>query len=327
MQNSKKVVLIVSVIFLLLIISSFASANIIDWLKKVMTGKATSIPFNVSVSLAGMNSVKLIVFNQTLTGAAMDPIENLSKNILFNVTIIDADGVNDINTSSIVAMIYTTNVTGEAVRQNTTACKDIGNNNATSENFTCGVDMFYYDANVSWTINMTANDYGNKTYINDNTKNITYNSLGSFILYPSLIAFPSVAPGDVNKTSLQNSTLNNSGNDYIIPGNIKINAIDLQGMLYNTVFLNASNFTASWNGTGGANSGVCNNLTGGVAPRLVNVTDIGISGANLTKGNQSIPGEGVAHETIYYCIPMIPALISQTYATNNTGAWTMKIFG
>ena len=320
----KRVYIIVFSIFLLLIISSFASASIIDWLKKTITGKATSIPYNVSVPLVGANTIKFIVFNQTLTGAAVTPVENNSVNILFNVTVIDQDGNADINDSSIVAMLYTTATAGEAVRQNATACKSIGVNNATSENFTCGINMWYYDANVSWTINMTGNDAGNKTYINDNTKNITYATLGSFILDNRLVTF-SAAPGDINKTSLQNSTLNNSGNLYIEPGNIKINAIDLRGIMVTTQFLNASNFTASWNGTGGALNGVCNNGTGGVGSKLLNVTDIPIAGANLTKGNFTIPGEGVAHETIYYCIPQVPALASQIYISNSTGAWTMKI--
>jgi len=330
MQSSKKVVLIVSVIFLLLIISSFASASIIDWLKKIVTGKATSIPYNVSVPLVGANSVKIMVWNQTLTGGAVDPIENSTRTIQFNVTVVDQDGNADINDTSVVATLYASGTAGEVVRTNLTAypgdrCVSIGVNNATSENYTCGINMWYYDLNVSWTINVTANDMGNKTYINDSTKNLTYGYLGSFILDPILITWPSIAPGDVNKTSAQNSTLNNSGNQYIIPGNIKVTAIDLRGITTTTQFLNASNFTASWNGTGGANSGVCNNATGGAGTKLVNVTAVGIGGANLTKGNQSIVGADLAHETIYYCIPQVPMLVSQTYASNTTGAWLMGI--
>jgi len=311
-------IFLVSIVLLAVLVS----ASIFDWLKNPrITGKATDQPTNVSVAITGLNPVIIYVWNNTLTGATVTPNENATKTIMFNVTISDIDGVNDINASSVTA---TFNRTSEPNRTTATACAAAGTPNTTSQNYTCSIDMWYFDQNGTWTINVTANDLGNKTYYNDTTKGFRYGDLISVVISPTLVTWPALSGGDKNKTSIQNTTVNNTGNILILEGNVKVNGVDLQGQTTTTTFFSVTNFTASWNETGP--EGSCNNASGGSGVRLLNATDRVITGVNLTRGNNTFLN-GTGQEIIYYCIPLVPQLSSQTYATNSSGAWTVKVVG
>lgn len=287
-----------------------------------ITGWASTQPANFTVTITGTNAVKVIIWNNTLKSTVVDPTEGLPTDVPFIVTVIDIDGASDLNDSSVLAFFNQTGV----VRSNSTACSTMGQSNATSRNYTCTVRMWYWDDNSSWSINVSASDLGNRTVISDYTNSFIYGFLKAIIINPNLTTWPSLTPGDTNKTSKQNTTINNTGNVLVNPNWIKINAIDLQGMTTTNKYLNVSNFTVSWE----ANSdvGMCANNTVGTntGTLLVNATDVGIVGANLSRGNLSAANTtSLGQETLYFCIPQVPAITSQTYATNNSGTWTIKI--
>lgn len=307
--------LLMAIVLTLVVYTFIQYPNIVN----TITGKATTSETNVSVTFVGLSRAIVRVWNETLTGSLVDPSENGVATIVFNVTVSDADGASDINDSSVIALF---NQSG-TIRINNTACPANGESNTTSKNYTCVVSLYYFDNSSAWSINVTANDLGNKTYYNDSPKTFSYGTLKSFAIAPTFITFPSVAPGNTNVTSRQNTTLNNTGNVVINDLGVQINAIDLQGGTTTNKYLNASNFTASWNPI----LSMCVNTTavvGGNGTLLINNTDVGVVGANLTIGNRSeVAGSG--QEIVYYCIPKVPMIPSQSYITNTSGSWTVKI--
>ena len=287
-----------------------------------ITGWPASNPANFTVTITGTNPVKLIIWNNTLIGATVDPTEGLPTDVPFIVTVIDIDGTSDLNDSSVKALFNQTGVE----RTNLSACSTMGQSNATSKNYTCTVRMWYWDDNSTWTINVSASDLGNRTVISNTSKAFVYGFLKAIIINPNLTTWPALTPGDINETSKQNTTINNTGNVLINLNWIKINAIDLQGMVTTTKYLNVSNFTTSWDSN--SDVGMCANNTVGTntGTLLVNATDVGIVGANLSRGNVSAANTtSLGQETLYFCIPQVPMITSQTYATNNSGAWTIKV--
>ncbi|MCX6747088.1 MAG: hypothetical protein NTU63_03060 [Candidatus Pacearchaeota archaeon] len=319
MVKKRFVIYFVSILIVIVIILYVGIST--GWMSKI-TGWASTRPANFSVTITGTNPVKFIIWNNTLIGATVDPTEGLPTDVPFIVTVIDIDGASDLNDSSVIALFNQTGVE----RTNLSACSTMGQSNATSKNYTCTVRMWYWDDNSTWTINVSASDLGNRTVISNTSKAFVYGFLKGIIINPNLTTWPALTPGDTNETSKQNTTLNNTGNVLINPNWIKINAIDLQGMVTTTKYLNVSNFTTSWD----ANSdvGMCANNTVGTntGTLLVNATDVGIVGANLSRGNVSAANAtSLGQETLYFCIPNVPMITSQTYATNNSGAWTIKV--
>jgi len=306
---------------LLLLASSFASAGFFDWFKKSITGQATKYT-NFSITVVGINPVKIYVNNSTLT--SVTPTADGMTLLQFNVTVTDPDGASDINSSSVNASInYTTTFRINTTAAGTnTACKQLGTDGDTTRNFTCGVELWYFDPNGTWTINVTANDVGNTTYINQTNCTFDYGVVTGFEISPDWVFWPSLTPGDTNKTSLQNTTINNTGNAPIYPTNISINSTNLRGATDNTKFFDVANFTISWNNTASkVPPGACQpgNVT-------VNATDTNLTIANLTIGNHSL-GTGVGQEILYYCILRVPQVPSQIYASNETGkygAWKIN---
>lgn len=317
-------------LFIIILIATITSASWIDWLRNpTITGKtADNLPTNVSVDIVGTSPVELTVWNDSdsMKDVAVNPAEGNHKVIIFNVTVYDPDGATDINDSSVRVWVNRTTATLETIRANATACApNTGETTDTRKNYTCSFNMSWYDRNGTWTINVTANDKGIKTFIHSTDKRFDYGELKAINIGPVLLAFPAAAPADADVLSSHNTTLNNTGNVVIIDENIKVSAIDLQGMTVNTKYLNASNFTASFNYTNPGTEGQCDNSSAGSGIRLENATEVGITGLNLTAGDYTADDGYTGQEIIYYCIPKVPTIPSQTYATNNSGAWVIKV--
>lgn len=306
----KKGVYLVFSVFLVLFMLSVVSAGFTDWFRTTITGKATSQTTTTSITLTGINAVSIQVFNASLTGAAVDPTEAGTNNIIFNITVTDADGINDINDSSVTATITNSGQT----RQNTTACTQIaGESTTTSQNYTCSMNIYYFDAPGTWTINVTATDFGNLTYISNDDKVFSYDTLTAMVISPSTINWPESNPGDVNVTATQNTTINNTGNYNVDAGNVQVKGINLYGA--SGSYIDAANFTVD------VDSGIaaCNGQA------LVNGTDQGITVANITRGNLSA---GSGQEVLFYCFNLVPSnLPSEAYSTSQSPseAWTIKI--
>ncbi len=307
-------------IAIILMLASFSSAGVLDWFGKI-TGKATSQNTNVTVTISGSNAVTIEVFNNTLTGAAVDPSADTTKAIAVIVRVNDSDGYLDINTTSVTVNFSRS---GEVARINN-SCTDLSQSTTYSRNFSCTVDMWYYDDASVWTINVAAKDLGNMTLIVNSSTVFTFGSLQSIRLSPSSVTFPSSAQGAVNITSNNDPTLiNNSGNFNFTF--INITAYNLYGETTTSEFINVANITVG-NNTNGANAGPECDVSpalGANATILSNGTQVNVKHSILTRGNHSINNNQTGQEQTFYCFRTIPTgITSQTYSSGYIGGWVV----
>ena len=102
-------------------------------------------------------------------------------------------------------------------------------------------EMWYFDVNGQWIINVTANDLGNMTYVSNYSTDFIYNQLQAIVISPQSITWPSVSPGAKNQTSNNDPTeINNTGN-YNATANLQVEAINLYGATGE--FINVANLT------------------------------------------------------------------------------------
>ena len=302
-------------IFAILLVISMASAGISEWLKNIqdaITGKATqSVSMNISVG-----GPKIIfVYNSTLTGFASGPNEAPAvSGMIINFTAYSVAGASNLNSSS-----ATINITGDATRQNSScSVYQSGGNYA---NYTCNVTMFWWDGTGVWSI--TAHIKDNQTNSAVNTTTSFYvGERTAFVMSPASLTWPGIAPGATNQTSNNDPLLlNNTGNDIIDAGNIAINASNLRGEATSTLALWANNFSIRWS-DGGTPPAECG---GNVMNRTAFV---GITTANLTKGNYTINDGNTGQENLYFCLRLIGSeLTTQAYSTANEAehAWIVRI--
>jgi len=317
--------LIFSVLMFIILATAFVSAGLFDfsWFKKTITGKVTSQPTNVSISVVGINSVYFTIWNNTINGTDIVPTEEGTTTISFNVTVYDDDGLNDINDSSVMAEFINDSTT----RANAT-CAPNGDTTPTSKNYTCSIDMWYFDVNDVWMINVTANDLGNTSYMSNYTQFFTYEQLQAIKIAPETLSWPAVSPGDTNKTSNNDpSTINNTGN-YNATGYLQLEAINLYGT--NGEFIASNNFTVGIDTGGDACTGdlciECNSTTNFANGTSTTIT-VPIEFGNLTLEAGNLTA-GYGNVSIYYCALEISSILSsQTYSTDNTGSspWTIRI--
>lgn len=289
-----------------ILLLSLASAGWMDWLRETITGRASFQETNVTITLVGVNMVSIIVQNATMVDTDVDPTEEGTVNITFNVTVIDADGAGDINASSVIAEFLRAD---EGTRQNNTGCtENTGQSTSTSKNFTCTVTLWYFDAPGAWGVNVTANDLGNTTYNSTNyLYNFSYDQLQAIKINPDGVYWTSISIGAENQTANNNTVINNTGN-YNATGNVELNATNLYS---------GANFLDVGNISIGIDTGSeCNGTT------MVNAENTGISGVILERGNLTL---GVSNETIYYCLQQVPSIPTGTYDTTTEGAWTIRL--
>lgn len=301
-EGSIVFLVIVSIIIILPLTTAGLSP---DFWKKI-TGWASSQPTNVSITVSGANPVT-ISWVETIT--AQDPVENNKKTISFIFTASDEDGAADIDITSGQAQFQKT---GETSRQNLSCVSETPSGNQL--NFTCSIDMWYWDINGTWTINVSANDLGNQTRQYNISTTFTYNLLKAMVISPNSLTWAAVSPGDTNQTSNSDpTTINNTGN---YNSTIQLTGIDLAGETISTEYIHAGNFSVGIN-TGGTPPVECSGTT------LVNATAATISNTIANRGNLSAGG-GAGQEQLYYCIKQIPSGISsQTYSTSTGGSWTI----
>jgi hypothetical protein len=312
----KEIITIGLVVFLALIaFSYFVSAGFDDWFKGI-TGKATSGTETVNISVLGITPVSVKVYNHTLVGTAVDPTEDGNIGLTFKVELVDTDGVDDINDNSVGANF---SKTGEALRQNISCTMISGQSTSISQNFTCNITMWYFDAPGAWIINAWGNDTGNGTIIYNTTQTFSYDTLQAIVLSPAALTWASISPGQTNRTSSNDPTLINNTGNYNVT-NITVSGVNLMGEVTNTYFIDAGNFTADIQTS--AADVECNvNVTSGA--RLLNQTAEQVIGATLSRGNHSVNTGATGQEQLYYCIPLVPSVTTQSYSTPQ--AWTIAI--
>jgi len=297
-----------------LLISSIASAGLLDWFKKV-TGQATTQPTNVSITVSGINPVTITIYNQSLPTSSVSN-DGIGSMLLY-VTITDPDGAADINTTSVIANF---SKTGEVLRSNS-SCIKVGNDlSATAQNYSCTINMYYYDAMGAWTINVGAKDFGNLTYYYNTTTIFSLSQLQGIEIFPTTLTWTAVTPGDINKTSNNDPTLINNTGNYL--SNLTINALNLHGITNTAQYISVGNISVSNNTN--ANNMECSLTT---ATTLVNGTDTQIMNSNLTKGDHNAQNNQTGQEQLFYCFRTVPTsgISSQTYSTSTTGSWSISL--
>ncbi|MBU2612128.1 MAG: hypothetical protein KKB62_00215, partial [Nanoarchaeota archaeon] len=259
-------------------------------------------------------------YNNTLNGAAAptipyvevitakNPTEDSITTITFNFTVTDGDGSSNINTSSGKAYFQRG---GETTRSDVSCVNQtpVGN----SINFSCSIDMWYYDGAGAWTINVSAQDNEGE-YVENSSTTFTYNLLTAMKMSPTSMGWPELSLASTDVGSSNNPIIiNNTGNAVSL--GVNTTAYDLQGEQTTSEYIYANNFTI----------GISSEGCSGTA--MSNATAIAISSAVLNKGNHSLNDGSTGQEQIYFCIKGVPPTISsQSYSSSVFGPWGIGIF-
>jgi len=309
-MNKTNALMVFSCIVLVMLIS-FASANLFDSIKNAITGKATSQPTNLSIQVKGAAMANITYVSPI---AAVTPNESSSVPVTFSVLVYDRDGWKDVNQTSVSANFSTT-LSGNSPRfsGNPGSCTFVNNPDGKTANFTCTIRMWYWDAAGSWNVSVSATDLGNKTFVYNMSTQFTFNSLQALVISPGQINWDAVAPGQENQTAINDPTLiNNTGN---WNSTVAMTAISLLGDSDTSESIPANNFTLA-STAGGSPPVECSGT------KMVNATQTVVVGTIANRGNLSAGG-GAGQSNLYYCINRIPEISSQGYSTLNGGSWTV----
>ena len=316
MKKEKYYTFLIVLIFIVIFSNSvFGFFNLLN----EITGFATSRGTNLSIALAGKGGPTI---GNVSAIAAVNAVENSNKSVNFSFVASDPDGVANFNDSTALAIF---NKTGEASRNATcTVGADI---NANSVNYTCSVNMWYFDGSGSWNVNVSVNDFNGLRGENSTTAgnmtgiSFTLNALTAFIMNPTSLTWGTLNVVDTNQTSNNDPLgLNNTGNVDIT--NITVNATDLTGETDSAFRIYGENFTIA-NLTGGSPANECDFNTNATIPRRGQDTQI--NKTLMGRGNNSIATNS-SREELFVCLTAMPAnLTAQTYSTTQLGGWTVII--
>jgi len=303
----------VLIILLVLLLVSVASAGVLDWFREI-TGRAATAKLEMNISVGVPQIIK--VYNDTI-GLSAGPIQAKSNtNITVNFSVYSPSGQGNLNFSSAKVNLSSAD---EDTRTNSTCLNlDAAGDYA---NFTCQIEMWWWDGAATWTIT---------AYIEDNNTNVAQNLTTTFIigarqgfeLGPGNLTWTAIGAGSKNQTAYNDPViLNNTGNYPINAPNIKINATNLRGEEFPNYGLWAGNFSVSH--LTSAASAECGDST---SDKTVASTYQGLSPANLTKGNYTVNDKNTGQEELYFCLLEAGSeLVTQAYSTWNESAWTIQI--
>ena len=298
-MEKKLVYFTITLLIISLMAVSVVSAGFFDWFKP--TGKAAAQLTNVTVGVTGINPAQIIYVSPI---SAVNPLEAGSKAVTFSVRMKDIDGVNDLNDTSVSANFSKTD---EATRFSS-ACTWVNDIDTTTANYSCSIDMWYWDgASTSWGVGVKGKDLGNLTEVYNTTTIFGYNELKAMVISPPALTWAALNSGDANKESTNDPTVvNNTGN---YNSTIALTAINLLGAITPADMIAAADFKTDV-------SSPCSGIT------LVNASAATITNSVANRGNLSA-GSGAGQEELYYCIPLVPNVPSQTYSTAAGGSWTV----
>ena len=290
------------------------SAGLADWFNSI-TGRATSqnIVLNVTVSSSGAPQITNILQWNRTASYTFDPTEAGATYAVINFTAYSPNGYANLLDSTARLNITLSGVT----RTNTTCVRyqQAGN----YANYSCTVDLWYFDTNNDWNITASINDSSN-TNAQNVSANITFRQLTAIRSGPSPVTFAAIAPGATNATSNNKPYLvNNTGNAAIVGANMKINATNLRGEANNKYAIWAGNMSVG-NQTG--SNAECGNPNSTVMSPSV-YTAIGTV---LSVGNNTLNDGTTGQRNLYTCIRLAGNELSpQAYSTANESAWTIKV--
>ena len=297
-------------IFIMLSSFSFVSAGFFDFFRK---GPQLSPNQPLGVNITVGNTAPQIIFVDVIS--PVDITEDSIVAVTFSFLARDVDGASNLNDASATASF---NRSGEVTRSN--PCSLIGVVDSTTKNYSCTINIWYFDGAGTWIINATIAD-NNGLNIENTTTGFTLNPTTAIQMSPGILTWNPLSIIDRNQTSNNDPLLlNNTGNDNNL--GVNITAIDLKGETTTTEYIFAGNFTIDIE-TGGVCSGAsCIECDG---TRMVNETTKLINGAVLPKGNHSINDGSTGQEQLYFCMTALNAISSQSYSTAGGGTWTVLV--
>ena len=310
--KSKKVLVYILVFAFLLII---VTLMIIEKNKLKITGKATqSVTLNISVGAPQIIRVENI-------SAAVTAGPNAATNtyVFINFTGYNSISAGNLNHTSAKVNF---SISGGTERLNST-CKVASIFGTYYVNYSCAVEMWWWDPTGTWTISAFVRDNESNIAVNT-TQTLYVGERTSFVTSPGILTWAGLSPGAVNQSATNDPVLlNNTGNDVITPGSIFVNSSNLRGETTATQALWARNFSVSWN-----NGSECyetdTNLNLGIS---MNGTFANMTIANLTAGNYTLNDGKTGQEWLFFCLRYAGSELStQAYSTANAseGAWTIR---
>ena len=292
-------------LFSIILFSSFGSAGFFDWWGNI-TGNAVSDTTTLSITVG--NNAPTISSIQSIS--AQSPRELDHRTVAFNFNVSDADGVANINDSTAKAEF---NRAGEVSRLDT-SCTWVRDYSPNTAEYSCSIDMWYFDGSGAWNINVSASDINSAEARNDSTT-FTYNQLTSMVMSPVSMSWSTLALTDTNVGSNNDPiVINNTGNDVNL--GVDINSRDLQGLTTTSEYIYAENFSV----------GVVSEGCGGTA--MVDSVATSVGSAIVQKGNNTLNNNDATsgQEELFFCLRGLPKTISaQEYSTGGTGPWTIQV--
>jgi len=286
-------------------------------------------PFNASVSITNDPPVVTFVHVTDINGFTDEvfPIINSTASALVTFIAEDPNGAGDLDdTSGFVDLTGPPSV--NAARDSGSTCSQVACPSCTGiqANFSCTVQMQYYDLNGTnaWNVNASiADDSGTRT--ENNTHFFDYNGLIAFEILNESIAWTGIGigAGDINQTADSTLVIENLGNVFV--SNIDINASQLNGTGANPEqVIPASDFSGS------ANSGLgdpqCDS-TGVTANPFIQSINVPMLDVSLVVTTDL----AIVEEDLFYCIyPSLQPLglsVIQSYSTTEEGtrAWELTL--
>src|SRR3989338_7228524 len=185
---------------------------------------------NISIATNGVPS---ITFVSNLSAVSI--IEGGVRQINFSFLASDPDGRGDLDNTSAQLRISRL---GEADRTNT-SCTPVGTfeNNI---NYSCSINLWYYDGAGFWTINASIRDT-QSLYSENNSMQFMVLETTAFAIGPTALTWATLELGNTNRTATNDPmTLNNTGNKDIVTTGITVTGYDLRGLTTTTEFIRRS---------------------------------------------------------------------------------------
>lgn len=226
-------------------------------------------------------------------------------NVLFNIQATDANGVADLNDTSIYAEFTKNSI----VR--TGSCVQVSDINLTTAQYACTIGINYWDSPGSWAINARIKDYSNELS-QQYSESFTLLETACITTNPSFFEWSTLFPGEIDKLANSKITVANTCNK---PGNLQIKAFNILGELDSTHIIPASNFTIH-------TVNACSPSDAGTL--ISHASTVQIIGASLPAGENAV-GNGL--EELFICLEELPSnLKAQRYSTLLGSPWEIIIF-
>jgi len=317
MDKKRQDILVICLMIGILLSINFVGAGFLDDLMDVWDGITGLVTTGTSVANVTIASITPTIPNAAVESPAAQTItEESYVNVSFAFNATDADGAGDLNNRSAQGWI---NRTGQTTRNNY-SCATVTQVNTTTIRYNCTVQLWYFDGDGDWSVNVSINDSGGsrvenvvRTFTVNPTKGIKMNANDS----SGGISWANINLGNTNVISGNAIVINNTANANLTV--INLTGYNLHGADTPAQFIYAANFSTNY--TAGCEGNVLANNTKTRISR--NTGNLSISPGNLSAGS------GTAQGNLYFCLEAIEgsggSLSVQRYRTAIGFPWSVDL--